>query len=295
MGKTEKPVEDVLETSIAKTRLSSPFTDDTGGIRADGYQLVTILTYHAIREKPRSLMHITPEDFEEQMAYLKENNFNVISIEKFFEFVDLKRGLPEKSVVITFDDGWRSVYTKAYPILRKYGLTATIFVYTDFLSSGNKSALTWEMMKEMREYGMNIQVHSKTHALKIPWKKQGETEKVFMQRIKKELADPKAIVEKNLGKTVNYIAYPYGQYNDFFIKSAKGYGYEGGLTVFGATAKEGIIVRKKGNPVFTDPFEVNRVQVLSGTKLNKFIKKLRTFKTEKIYDGQYDHLFGNKP
>ncbi len=286
-----KPVEEVLATSLAKTRLSSPFTDDIGGVRADGYQIVTILTYHALRDKPSSLMHVRPGEFEKQMAYLKENGYSVIPLKQFYEFIRLERGLPEKSVIITFDDGWRSVYTKAYPVLKKYDFPATIFIYTDFLNAANWRALTWEMMNEMSSGGVDIQVHSKTHEMKIPWKKKGETEESYRRRLTDELQMPKELTEKKIGKPVHYIAYPYGQYNDTFLEYVEQSGYDGGLTVFGATVRNGVVVRQRGNPVFTDPYEVNRVQILSGSTIRKFAGKLKYFHREAIYDGRYDDLF----
>ena len=289
MGKRVQPVEEVLETSLAKTRLSSPYTDDIGGVRADGYQLVTILTYHDVKDKPRSLMHVSPENFNRQMAYLKDNGYNVISLEHLYQFMNLERGLPEKSVIVTFDDGWRSVYTKAYPILKQYGFRATIFVYTDFLRG--KGALTWDMMNEMSDNGMDIQVHSKTHEMKIPWKRKGETEQAYSRRLRNELVMPKEMVEKRIGKPVEFIAYPYGQYDVTLIEKAREYGYNGGLTVFGATVMNGKRARGRANPVFVHPFEINRVQVLSGTSIEKFARQLRTFKRVDIYDGRYDNLF----
>ncbi len=263
---------------------------DKGGIRPDGYQLVTILTYHDIREKPRSPMQITPEAFEEQMAYLKNSDFQVITLEDFFEFINLKHGLPEKSVVITFDDGWRAVYTKAYPILKKYGLPATVFIYTDFISPYNRGALNWKILKEMSDNGIDVQVHSKTHGMGIPWKKRGETDADFRKRLEQELLLPKKLIKQHLGKDPKYIAYPYGQFSRALIKAARSYGYEGGLTVVGAKVEGGVIMTKRGNPSFVNPFEINRIQILSGTSLEKFKRRLRSFERRKIYEGQYDHL-----
>ncbi len=263
---------------------------DIGGVRPDGYQVVTILTYHDIREKPRSPMQITPKAFDEQMAYLKNSDFHVISLEDFFNFINLRHGLPEKSVVITFDDGWRSVYTKAYPILKKYGLPATVFIYTDFISRHNRGALDWKILREMNENGIDVEAHSKTHKMGIPWKKRGETEEDFRKRLDQELLVPKNLIKQHLGKDVKYIAYPYGQFSRILIKAAESYGYEGGLTVVGATVQGGAIITKRGNPAFIDPFEINRVQILSGTSLEKFKRKLRSFKRKRVYDGRYDYL-----
>ncbi len=289
-----KPEETIIEAPLAWSRLSSPFTYDTGGIKADGYQLVTILTYHDIREPSRSQMQVTPQEFEEQMSYLHHNGYHVMSLESFYNFLNLKQGIPDKSVVITFDDGWRAVYTAAYPILKKYGFPATIFIYTDFISAGNRMALTWDMMREMSAGGIDIQVHSRTHEPKIPWKREGETEGEYRKRLDNELLIPKNLIEQEIGKKIKYIAYPYGQFNESFIQRVKKAGYEGGLTVFGATVNDGEVVRKRDNPVFNKPFEVNRVQILAGTPIGKFISKLKSFQPKTVYDGRYDNLLDLK-
>lgn len=265
--------------------------DNVAGIRPDGYELVTVLIYHDFKEVSQTPLQIARKEFEEQMKYLKENGYHVISLEDFYDFIDLKRKLPEKAVVITIDDGWKATYTIAYPILKKYGFPATIFVYTDFISPHNPGALTWDLLKEMHREGLDVQAHSKTHQLRIPWKKEGETEEEFQKRIEKELAFPKEVIQKNLGNKVQYIAYPFGQFSDDFVRAAKKYGYRGGLTVTGATVKEGAIVKRRANPFFIDPFEVRRVQVLGGANLADFVKKLKPYEEYKVYDGQYDHLF----
>ncbi|MEW6601897.1 MAG: polysaccharide deacetylase family protein, partial [Nitrospirota bacterium] len=264
-GPETVPEERLIEEPLEWSRLSSPYTYDVGGVRADGYQLVTILTYHDIRETSHSQMQVASQEFEEQMAYLHDNGYSVISLDRFYSFLNLRQGVPEKSVVITFDDGWKTVYTAAYPILKKYGFPATIFIYTDFISPGNRMALTWEMMKELSAGGVDIQVHSRTHEMNMAWKKEGETDQQYRDRLDNELIAPKNMAEKQIGKRIKYIAYPYGQFNDTLIEAARKAGYEGGLTVFGATVDDGEVVRKRDNPVFNKPFEVNRVQVLGNT------------------------------
>jgi len=289
-----KPEERILEETSARSGPSSPFTYEAGGIKADGYQLVTILAYHDIKEPSRSQMQVTPKEFEEQMSYLHANGYSVIPLEGFFNFINLRQGVPAKSVVITFDDGWKSVYKTAYPILKKYGFPATIFIYTDFISPGNRMALTWDMMKELNAGGIDIQVHSRTHEQDMPWKRETETEQDYRKRLDNELLVPKNLAEQRIGKRIKYIAYPYGQFNDTFIETARKAGYEGGLTVFGATVNNGEVVRKSDNPVFIKPFEVNRIQVLAGTPLEKFISKLKSFQPEAVYDGRYDDLLNLK-
>ena len=96
------------------------------------------------------------------MRYLKAQGYRAVSLKEFLEFTTLKRQLPRKTVVLTFDDGWKSFRQYAEPLLKELGFTATLFIYTDFL--GARIALTWEELKELAAAGFDIQAHSKTHA-----------------------------------------------------------------------------------------------------------------------------------
>lgn len=103
-------------------------------------QEVTILVYHRVQEYHEesnfdaSIISASPKNFEEQMRFLS-TNYNVISFDRFIEHIQNKTRLPEKSVVITFDDGYKDNYRNAYPILKKYGLPATVFLTTGYLDN----------------------------------------------------------------------------------------------------------------------------------------------------------------
>ena len=106
------------------------------GVDPSGYQLVPILVYHDIGPQAKGRMVIGAKSFEEQMRYLKSQGYRVVSFKEFLEFASLKRQLPEKSLVLSFDDGYKSFLQYAYPILKELGFTATLFVYTDYIGAG---------------------------------------------------------------------------------------------------------------------------------------------------------------
>jgi peptidoglycan/xylan/chitin deacetylase (PgdA/CDA1 family) len=111
--------------------------------------------------------------------------------------------------VITVDDGFRSAYDIAFPVLKSYGFRATFFIYTDFLGGGR--SLTWPLINEMRTSGViDIQSHSKTHTSFSPGDGEMETSASYAARIKTELEPPKAALERQLGEPVTQLAYPYG-------------------------------------------------------------------------------------
>ena len=128
-----------------------------GGVSRDGYQVVPILTYHRFAKECNSVLCIPTDIFAKQMEYLKNNGYHVITSDDLFAFLDYREALPKKTVMITVDDGFRSVYDIAFPIMKKYGFTATLFVYTDYVGI-SKSAITWDQLREMKEEGFSIGV-----------------------------------------------------------------------------------------------------------------------------------------
>jgi hypothetical protein len=106
------------------------------GVTGSGYQLVPVLVYHNLAPQAKGRMILGAKSFEEQMRYLKAQGFRVISLKDYVEFVSLKRQIPRKSVLLTFDDGFRSFLQYAYPVLKDLGFTATLFIYTDLCGRG---------------------------------------------------------------------------------------------------------------------------------------------------------------
>jgi peptidoglycan/xylan/chitin deacetylase (PgdA/CDA1 family) len=234
------------------------------GLRIDGFQTIPILTYHRFAEDCNSLLCLRSSTFENQMRYLKENGFHVISPDELLAFLENKQRLPKKSVMITMDDGYRSVYEVAYPILKKYGFTATLLIYTNFVGV-SKMAITWDQLKEMKADGFSIGSHTIYHSdLTIP--KDGETEADWMTRIHKELYGSKKIIDKKLRQETYLLAYPYGKYDQRSINIAKEAGY-----------KIAMSVQRGGNAFFANPFFLQRDQILR-KDMQAFISRLNTFK-----------------
>ena len=115
-------------------------------------------------------------------------------------------------MVLTFDDGYESYYRHAYPLLKKHGFPATVFLYTDFVGAGD--ALTWPQMQEMAASGLiDIQAHSKTHANLIN-RVRDESDAAYRQRLESEARAPRELIERRLKHTVKDFAYPYGDANE---------------------------------------------------------------------------------
>ena len=183
---------------------------------------VIVLNYHKIDNMHISLS-VKPEDFERQMKYLTEHNFHSITPQELYAALVDGAELPENPVLITFDDGYMDNYTNAYPILKKYGLKATIFVITGFLDRTQPGYFTWGQAAEMEASGLiNIESHTVTHT---------SLTDLTEEQVKMELERSKNDIERRLGKQVDFLAYPTGTYNLHIAALVKEAGYKGAFTV----------------------------------------------------------------
>ena len=241
---------------------------NTSGVEATGYQIVPILCYHNLGPQSKGRLLLGAPQFEQQMRYLKSEGYRVISLGEFIEWMQGKRQLPRRSVVLTFDDGYRAFRDFAYPLLKELGFTATLFVYTDYVGAG-RNALSWDDLKTLQADGFDVQAHSKTHAdLR---KATGETDAQHTARMQLELAEPLKLFQRHLGRTSERLAYPYGRADDDVVARVKEIGYVAAFTV-----------RRQGSPAFVQPLRINRSQIYSEMSLEDFVKNLNVYHQEDL-------------
>lgn len=239
---------------------------NASGVFADGYQTVPILCYHQFSNGRSTDPMIMPRaSFIAQMEYLKNNNYNVITLADLEGFLKASRPIPPRSVVITVDDGFRSAYDIAFPILKSYGFRATFFIYTDFLGGGR--SLTWAAINEMRASGMiDIQSHSKSHASFSPADGEMESNAAYAARIRTEINPPKATLERQLGSPVNHLAYPYGDTSRLAVQLLG----EGKFTL-------AVTVERGANASFSHPLLLRRDMVFGNATMADFQRYLRVY------------------
>jgi len=234
-----------------------------GGVTPEGYQTVSVLSYHKFSRDKVDLTTVSEKAFDDQMRFLKRNGYRVITMDQFFDFLEFKNQIPEKSVLITIDDGWRSVYDLAFPILKKYGYPATFFIYTDFIINGSRT-LDWNILKEMSDSGISIQCHTKTHRY-LDRRIGGESFKDYFESIKKDLIESTKVIKQRLNSDVKYLAYPYGETNHLVITLLMKLGYRGAFTV-----------ERGGNPFFVNPYRANRSMIYGTFSMKDFENNLKT-------------------
>jgi peptidoglycan/xylan/chitin deacetylase (PgdA/CDA1 family) len=239
--------------------------ENKGGLTPEGYQIVPVLCYHHFAETCDSSLCTPPSVFEQQMRFLKEQGYSVISTAELVEFMAFRRAIPKKAVVINLDDGYRSAYEIAYPILKKYGFPATLFIYTSFIGA-SKSALTWDQLKALKADGFEVGSHSVTHA-DLSKKMAGESEKDYVARIQRELLVSKQMLDDKLNQNTQYIAFPFGEFSPVVLKLCEEAGYRVGFSV-----------KAGGNPFFSEPLSLKRDQILK-KDMESFSGKLKTLQT----------------
>lgn len=234
-----------------------------GGLYEDGFQGVPILCYHKFDEGGSSTMNMPSDLFEKQMRYLKENNYHTISPADLLGFLNFSQQIPRRSVLITVDDGYRSVYEVAYPILKRYGFVATLFIYTDYIGLSSK-ALSWDDLRQLKAAGFTIGSHSVSHA-DLTRQGKDETDQAFLARVKHEVVVSKQILDRELDQDTIIFSFPFGRSDEKSVALAKVAKY-----------KMAVTVERGNNPFFSNPLDLRRDMVLK-RDMKSFISRLITF------------------
>lgn len=174
-----------------------------------------VLFYHSVDRGTSSAVGLSDEAFNQQMEYLKKNGFATLSLDEFYNYVNSGNKLPKKSVLITFDDGYSNNFDVAYPILKKYGFKATIFMVTSKINS--KNYLSVDQIKALDKDGIEIMSHTLNHE---------HLNQIAYDNQIRTLKESRKTLESIISRPVEYIAYPYGDYNDITKKAARDSGYK---------------------------------------------------------------------
>lgn len=217
---------------------------------------VMVLNYHKVVDEHMSLS-VPLADFEQHMKWLKEYGYTSITPEELYEFIVNGSELPEKPVLITFDDGYKDNYTNAYPIMKKYGFKGTIFVVTGFLGVYD-NYMTWEQAKELADNGFSIESHTYSH--------KSMTE-ASDEEISKELTKSRDTIKNKLGIDADFMAYPTGTYNLHIAELVQKAGYKGAFTIkYDNVSRESNVYALERVPIFhtenTNKDFLERIQYL---------------------------------
>jgi peptidoglycan/xylan/chitin deacetylase (PgdA/CDA1 family) len=216
------------EHSEAPVTIEAPPVD----VSEDDGTRVAILGYHDFSEtEPETAMRIRTSKFRKQLETIRQLGLSVISLDDFVAWKKGEKEIPEKSVLITLDDGWKSVYTDAFPILREFGYPFALYLYKNYVDGGGK-ALTSGMIKEMLSAGATIGSHSVTHpypaTIKGFLKKGPDAYDAFLR---KEMGESKRFLESKFKVRICTYAYPGGFHTEEMLALGNEFGYSHLFTV----------------------------------------------------------------
>lgn len=192
---------------------------------------VPVLLYHRFGPTVADSMTVKTGDFAATLEYLRENGYQVIPLGQLVDFQLGKAAAPPPhSVVITIDDGHRSVYTEIFPLLRKFQVPVTLFIYPSAISNA-AYALTWEQLREMQASGLiDCQSHTYWHPnFKKEKKRLAPAE--YDKFVEMQFTKSQVKLEKELGKSVDLLAWPFGIYDDELVGNAGAAGYRAAFTM----------------------------------------------------------------
>lgn len=221
---------------------------------------VPIVMYHYISAPPRDAdryrrdLSLAPEDFEAHLAWLRSQGYQSITLHDLVFHLVADWPLPEKPIVLTFDDGYRDHYTNAFPLLQKYGYVGTFFLVTRPIDDGDPNHLTWEMVTEMHHAGMSMQPHGYRH-----FDLKGKPTDFLVY----EIVGAKEAIEARTGEITRFFCYPSGSYDRETIRVLESAGFWAAVTTL------------PGRRQSTDKlFELERLRVRNTTSVDDLARLL---------------------
>ena len=171
-----------------------------------------ILQYHHVSEDTPASTSIAPKQFDKHMQFLQDNNFKVIALSTLVDAIKEKKSLPDKTVVITFDDAYIDILTQGKPILDKHGFPFTIFINPGMVGQNTSHFLSWQQLKAMADDGVIIANHGMHHdsLARTPL---GMTTQAWLAKNSESLLRAEKIIEAETGQSWRYFAYPYGEFS----------------------------------------------------------------------------------
>jgi peptidoglycan/xylan/chitin deacetylase (PgdA/CDA1 family) len=203
----------------------------TNAAEVGGPTKVSILLYHRLGPTVPNTMTVKTDEFEAQLKSIKSLGYTVIPLKDLLRKLKGEAVvLPERAVVLTADDGHRSVYTDMFPLIQRYGVPVTLFIYPSAISNA-PYALTWQQLAEMKKSGLvDVQSHTYWHPnFRVERKRLSPD--AFEKFLRKQLVFSKQALESHLGGTVDLLAWPYGIYDPELMSAAAKAGYVAAFSI----------------------------------------------------------------
>lgn len=254
----------IFERSFSKSPTPSPTSTPlpslqgqlpepkTLGVATKDESETPILMYHHIQDVSNNAnsteknLSLSPAKFKEEMKYLSDSGYKTATLSELFNDV------PDKRIVLTFDDGYKDVVTAVPPVLKEYGFRGVAFIIVDNIDKPGYA--TWDNLKKLRDEGWEIGSHSLTHPDLV----------ISKSVAQKEIFESKKMLENKLNISVNFFCYPAGKHDDSIVSLVRAAGYVGAVTTNSGTKNLKINI-----------FELKRIRISSGETLSGFKSALK--------------------
>jgi peptidoglycan/xylan/chitin deacetylase (PgdA/CDA1 family) len=197
---------------------------------ADGGNAAVILVYHRFGPVAADEMTVTTAVFESQLRYLHDHGYTVVALRGVVNFAAGRGHLPPRAVAITADDGHRTVFTEMKPLVVRYRIPVTLFIYPSAISNASY-AMTWEQLRALRETELfEIQSHTYWHP-NFKQERRRLSQSAFEELVRTQLVKPQRLIDARLGVAADMLAWPFGIYDDQLGRIARETGYVAGFTI----------------------------------------------------------------
>jgi len=218
---------------------------------------IPILCMHEVGPDAKNEYSIKTADLEKYLQWLHDNGFQSVTLRDVAAYIAGEKELPEKPVVLTFDDNWKSAIKIVKPLLEKHGYVGVAFVISSPVGE-NERRLTWDDCKALAAAGWEIGSHSTTHEIltQVP---EGQTAESIRPMVEEQIRDSKAQIEEQTGLQVTSFAFPFGNYDEFVLETLKDAGYTAAVSIDRSTADER-----------SDPFRLPRRMIMNQSAFSTF-------------------------
>ncbi len=225
---------------------------------------VPILVYHRFGPTVADAMTVRTEDFSAQLKYLHERGYHVVPLREVVAWMRGGTPPPRDSIAITADDGHKTVFTDMLPLVERYRVPVTLFIYPSAISNASY-AMTWEELRRLKATGLfDIQSHTFWHPnFKVEKRRLSPAQ--YEEFVRMQLSRSRQVLDTRLGLNVDMLAWPFGIYDDELIRMARAAGYVAGFTLKRASVSAGDDVMALPRYLMTDE--------MRGSAFAKFIAR----------------------
>lgn len=202
---------------------------------------VPVLMYHEVTRGPNNL-YVAPEELAGHLTWLQQHGYTAITLQQLHGHLTDGEPIPDKPVVLTFDDGYVSYYQNALPLLKQHQWPATLFVITGFV--GERGYMTWDQVREAASAGTELGAHTINHP---------SLDLLKGDRLVREVAGSRRVLQQETGRSIDFFCYPAGKLSDEVLRVVREAGFVGAVTT-----KWGLTDASQ------DPYRWDRIRINKG-------------------------------